>query len=218
MIFLEEDALQNIQFCSCELHFIPEIGGVAARSVRLAKRAQLGAGLFAEALEFVEGKTALNFDVKELREIGPVLEHGGSEIAIIGEEDEATGVVIERADRIDALGKAAKEIAKSFAAFWIGKGGDNFRGLVHEEVNVAAFGFYEAAGRFDFIFGGIGLGAQFGDDFAVDADLTRKDELLGVAARSDAGMGDDFLKAFEHRRKQSVIGTQSSVIRKSRVG
>ncbi len=69
MIFLEEDALQNVQFCACELDFVPEIGGVAARSVGLAKSAELGAGLLAEALEFVEGKTALDFDVKELREI-----------------------------------------------------------------------------------------------------------------------------------------------------
>ncbi len=58
-----------------------------------------------------------------------MLEHGGGEIAIVGEEDEAAGVVVERADGIDALGKAAKEIAKSFAAFGIGEGGDDFGGL-----------------------------------------------------------------------------------------
>ncbi len=75
---------------------------------------------------------------------------------------------------------------------------------MHEEIDVAAFGFNEAAGRFDFVFGGIGLGAKFGDDFAVDADLTGKDELLGVAARSDAGMGDDFLKAFEHEESNPL--------------
>jgi hypothetical protein len=69
---------------------------------------------------------------------------------------------------------------------------------VHEEIDMAAIRFDEAAGGFDFIFGGIGLGAEFGDEFAVDANLAREDELLGVAARSDAGVSDDFLKTFEH--------------------
>ena len=46
------------------------------------------------------------------------------------------------------------------------------------------------AGGFDFVGGEVGFGAEFGDDFAVDADLAAEDELLGVAAGGDAGAGD----------------------------
>jgi hypothetical protein len=181
MIFFEEGAFQHVQFCAGELDFVPKIGGVAARGVRLTEGAELRAGLFAEALEFVEGETPLDFDVKELLKIRPVLEHGGSEIAIVGEEDEAAGVVVERADGIDTFWEAAEKIAEGLAAFRIGESGDDFGRLVHEEVDVAALGFNEAASGFDFIFGGIGLGAEFGDDFTVDANLAGEDELLGVA-------------------------------------
>jgi hypothetical protein len=178
---------------------------MTAGGVGLTKSAEPRAGVFAETLEIFEGEASLNFDVEELLEIRPVLEHRGSEVAIVGEEDEAAGVVVERADGIDAFGKAAKEIAQGFASLGIGKSGDDFGRFVHEEIHVTALGFDEAAGGFDFVFGGIGLRAEFGDDFAVDANLAGENELLGVPAGSDAGVGDEFLKAFEHGRKLSVI-------------
>jgi hypothetical protein len=180
---------------------------VTARGVGLTKSAELCARVFAETLEIFEGEASLNFNVEELLEIGPVLEHGRGEVAIVGEKDEAAGVVVERADGIDAFGKTAKEIAEGFASFGVGESRDDFGRLVHEEIDMAAIRFDEAAGGFDFIFGGIGLGAEFGDDFAVDANLAREDELLGVAARSDARVSDDFLKTFEHGK---VVSSQLS--------
>jgi hypothetical protein len=212
MIFFEEGTLECVQAGAGELHFIPKVGGVTAGGVGLTKGAELGAGVLAETLEIFEGEASFNFDVEELLEIRPVLEHGGSEVAIVGEEDKAAGVVVERADGIDAFRKTAKEIAEGFAAFGIGERGDNFGRLVHEEIHVAALGFDHAAGGFDFVLGGIGLGAEFNDDFAVDANLAGENELLGVAARSDARVSDDFLKAFEHGK---VISNQLSVIRKN---
>jgi hypothetical protein len=143
--------------------------------------------------------------MKELLEIGPVPEHGGGEVAIIGEKHQAAGAVVKRTDGIDTFRKATEKIAERLTAFGIGKRGDNFGRLVHEQINVAALGFHEAAGGFDLVARGIGLGAQFRDDFTVDADLAGKDELLGVATRGNAGVGDDFLEAFEHERKLSVI-------------
>jgi hypothetical protein len=208
MIFFEERALKGVEAGARELHFVPEVGGVTARGVGLTKSPELRAGVLAKTFEIFEGEASLNFDVEELLQIRPVLEHGRSNVAIVGEKDEAAGVVVERADGIDAFRKTAQEIAKSFAAFGISESGDYFGRLVHEEINVTAFGFDEAAGGFDSIFGGIGLGAKFGDDFAVDANLAGEDELLRVAARSDAGVSDDLLKAFEHGK---VISDRLSV-------
>jgi hypothetical protein len=54
------------------------------------------------------------------------------------------------------------------------------------------------AGGFDFVFGGVGLGTEFCDDFAVYANLAGQDELFGMTARGDPGVGDDFLETFKH--------------------
>jgi len=198
MQFLEEGAAEGVEFGAGGGDFVPEIGGAAASGIGLADGAEAGAGFLAETIEFFQREAALDFDVVDLRKMGPGFEYGGSEIAIVGEKDEAGVGVVEGADRIHALGKAAEEIAKGSAALGIGEGGNDFGRFVEREVNVILFGFDEAAGGFDLVFRGIGFGAEFGDDLAVDAHLSGEDELLGVTARGDAGVGDDFLEAVEH--------------------
>jgi len=136
----------------------------------------------------------------------PVFEELGREVAVVGEKDEAGGGVFEIANGINAFRKAAKEIAEGFAAFRIGEGGDDLGGFVKKEIDGARGGVDGATGRFDFVDGGIGFGAKLGDGFAVDADLAGEDKLFGVTAGSNAGAGDDFLEAFEHGGRISVIG------------
>jgi len=201
MQLLEEGAAENVEFGAAGVDFVPEIGGAAARGIGLANSAEARAGSLAETIEFFEGETALDLDVINLRKMGPGFEHGGGEIAIVGEKDEAGVGVVEGADGINALGKAAQEIAEGAAALGIGEGRDDFGRFVKEEIDVIFFGFDEAASGFDLVFGGIGFGAELGDDLAVDAHLARENELLGVAARGDAGVGDDFLEAVKHERK-----------------
>lgn len=198
MHFLEEGAAKDVEFGAGGVDFVPEICGPAAGGIGLANGAEARAGFLAETIEFFEGEAALDLDVIDLWKIGPGFEDGGGEIAIVGEKDEARIGVIEGADGIDALGKTAKEIAEGAAAFGIGEGGNDFWGFVEEEIDVIFFGFDEAAGGFDLVFGGIGFGAELGDDLAVDAHLAGKNELFGVAARGDAGVGDYFLEAVEH--------------------
>jgi hypothetical protein len=198
MEFLEESAAEVVEFGAGGTDLVPKIGGAAARGIGLADGAEAGAGFLAETIEFFEGEAALDLDVKELRKLGPGFKHGGGEIAIVGEKDETGIGVVEGADGIDPLGKTAKEIAKGAAALGIGEGGDDFGRFVEEEIDVIFFGFDEAAGGFDLVFGGIGFGAEFGDDDAVDANLARENELRGVAARGDAGVGDYFLETIEH--------------------
>jgi hypothetical protein len=208
MQFLEKGAAENVEFGASGMDFVPEIGGAAARGIGLADGAEARAGFFAETIEFFKGEAAFDLDVIDLRELGPGFEHGGGEIAIVGEKDEAGVGVVEGADGIDTLGKTAQEIAKRAAALGIGERGDDLGRFVEDEVDVIFFGLDEVAGGFDLVLGGIGLGAKFGDDLAVDADLAGKDELFGVAARGDASVSDYFLEAVEHGRKLSVISSQ----------
>ena len=209
MIFAEEHAAEGVHFCAEHACLIPKIGSVTTGGVRLANGAEFGAGFLAEAFKFFEVEAPLDLDVVELRKIRPVFEHLRGEAAVVGEQDKAAGGVVEAADGINALGKTAKEIAKGFAALGIGERGNHIGRLVHEEISGAFLGFDSMAGSFDFVFGRIRFGAEFGYGFAVDANLSGEDQLLGVAAGSDAGVGDDFLEAFEHLSGQfSVLNYQ----------
>jgi hypothetical protein len=155
--------------------------------------------LFAKALEIGEREHAFHFDVIGLIEVVPVLEELRGEVAVVGEEDEAGSGVFEIADGVNAFGKTAEKIAEGFASFGIGERGDNFGRFVEEEIDVPRGRVGDgAACSFDFVGGGIGFGAKFSDGFAIDAHLAGKDELFGMASRSDAGTGDNFLEAFEH--------------------
>ena len=49
----------------------------------------------------------------------------------------------------------------------------------------------------DVVAAGVGLGAQLGDDFAVDLDAALLDQLFGAAAAGDAGLGHDLLEPLE---------------------
>ncbi len=211
MPFREERAAEHIEASASGLRFVPIIGGVAARRIGLANGAEMNAGFLGEAIEFGKGEAALDLDEEGLRELVPDAENGGSEVAIVGEQDEAAVVVIESADGIDALGKTAQEIAKGAAILRIGEMGDDFGRFVDDEIGGLFCGIDEAAGNFDAVGIGVGLGAELGDDVAVDANLTGDDELFGVAARGDAGVGNDFLEAIEHKgnyteRREREIG------------
>ncbi len=92
------------------------------------------------------------------------------------------------------MGKAAEEIAKSFAAFGIGEAGDDFGRLVEKEIDLPLlFAGDFPSGDLDFVCGGIRFAAEFANDFAVYADLAGEDELFGVATGGNAGASDDFL-------------------------
>ena len=84
MFFGEEDAAENVFFGILQGDFIPEIFRVAAGGVWLANGADSGAGVAAEALELFHHETAFNFYVVMLLKVGPVFEHFGGEIAIVG--------------------------------------------------------------------------------------------------------------------------------------
>ena len=84
MFFGEKDAAKNVFFGILQGDFVPEIFCVAARGVGLANGANSGGGVAAEAFEFLHHETAFNFYVIMLLKIGPVFEHFGREIAVVG--------------------------------------------------------------------------------------------------------------------------------------
>jgi hypothetical protein len=104
MFFGKEDAAENVFLGILQGDFIPEIFGVAARGVGLANGADGGAGVAAEAFEFVHHEAAFNFHVVMLLKIGPVFQHFGGEISVVGEKNQATGVIVEATDGINTLG------------------------------------------------------------------------------------------------------------------
>jgi hypothetical protein len=84
MFFGEEDATENVFLGILQGNFIPEIFRVAACGVGLADGADGGAGAAAEALELFHHETAFNFYVVMLLKVGPIFQHFGGEIAIVG--------------------------------------------------------------------------------------------------------------------------------------
>ncbi len=61
----------------------------------------------------------------------------------------------------------------------------------------------------DVVARGVGLGAKLGDDCAVDLDAAAGDQLFGVAAAGDAGLGKDLLQALELGRGGRGLGLNS---------
>ena len=192
----EEGFAKCVLASADSLHF-PPAGGHA-----------FGAGEFdgGAAFEFANSSRIgrwINFAEINLAEIVGAHDAIG-EFTVIGEEKEAGGVIFEASDGENASGEAAEEIGDGFAAFGIAQSGDDGVGLVQRDVNlglgVAGADAEEFAGDADVVAGGVGFGAELGDDMAVDGDLSRGDEGLGVAAGGHSGAGDDFLQAFLHVR------------------
>jgi hypothetical protein len=84
MFFGEEDAAENVFFGILQGDFIPEIFRVAPCGVGLANRVNGGGSIAAEALEISHHEAAFDFYVVMLLEVGPVFQHFGGEIAVVG--------------------------------------------------------------------------------------------------------------------------------------
>lgn len=151
----------------------------------------------AELLDLFFRQSAIGLDDVGFDDIGAFVHDGIGEVAIIGKQQEAFGVIIETADGVNALLDALEVVGDGGAALGVAHGGDDAVGLVHGEVEEMAGRVEEFAVDLDVIGGEVGFGAESGDGLAIDANAALEDHFLGVAAAGDAGLGDDFLKAFE---------------------
>jgi hypothetical protein len=209
VMLAKQQAAKRFELGAEHADFIPIVSRVAAHGVGLADDFHFDAAFLAETFDIGKGEHAFDLEVIGLLEMIPVFEKLRGEVTVIGHENEARNGVFEIAYGVDALGKATKKIAERFAPFGISERGDNFGRLVEEEINVAFIGIDGTTSSFDFVFGGICFGAEFGDNFAVDADLAGEDELFGVSTGGDAGTGDDFLKAFAHEEVSCQVSVLS---------
>src|SRR2546426_10952089 len=148
-----------------------------------------------DLLEVARLRMAFQFDVITPRNSGSARHQEIRELAVVGEQHETGGMIVEPAYRINALPDAAQEGNNRGPTFGIAKGGDVTRGFVQEQVDAAGAARQQLAVHFDVVALGVGLGAKLRDHAPVDAYQAPDDQLLGLAARRDARPSDDFLKA-----------------------
>ncbi len=89
------------------------------------------------------------------------------EVAVIGQEHKARCMILEAADRENALRNAVEQIAQRAAAFGIAHRGDHFRRLMEQQVNALLRGLDEFARDFDVVARLICFAAEFGNGGAI---------------------------------------------------
>ena len=117
-----------------------------------------------------------------LSDVGRSLHQLTGQIAVVGEQQQAFAGVVEAAHGIDALMHTLDQVHHGGAVLLIADRGDVALGLVEHDVHMAVGSAEELAIDADVVGGGIGLGAECGDDGAVNDDASFGDEFLGFAA------------------------------------
>ncbi len=118
------------------------------------------------------------------------------EVAVIGQYQQAFRFEIQPPDRIDILPHAVDQIQHGRPALRIRSRGDVAAGLVEQEVAMVFGHLHPAAVHTDVVARCVGFRAELAHAGAVDRHAALQDQLLGRAARGDARLRDDFLKAF----------------------
>ena len=127
----------------------------------------------------------------------PRMHQARGEIAVGHHQQQAFGVVIEPADRID-VGALADQIHHRAAPFRIAARRHVAFRLVEDDVAMGDVGLDAAAIDLDRVLRGIGLGAELAHGLAVHHHAALENHLLGGASRRDAGGGQDFLSRIMH--------------------
>jgi hypothetical protein len=102
---------------------------------------------------------------------------------------------------VEAAERGGHEVCDERAALRVGGARQVAARLVEQHVNLLTRGearVDETAAHLDVVAHGVGLRAGFAHDLPVHGDLARRDHLLGVAARGDAGRGDQLLQTLFH--------------------
>ena len=117
-----------------------------------------------------------------------------SEIAVVGDDQRAFHVVVEPPHRVDALGDLLEIRLDRLPPLGIAQGGDHPGRLVEQVVHLVLRLADGAAIHRDHVLVQIRLAPQLADDLAVDGDLALLDQLLALAPRGHAGVGEDLLQ------------------------
>jgi hypothetical protein len=175
MAYRQQILAKQIQAHAGKLQLVPRVRGIFPGSVRAAQREHFRVQRVREALHLRVAQAAFYFDPVGLWERRQSFHHAAGEFAVVGQENHAACGVVQTADRKNAVGDSDQIIAKRAAAFRVGERGDDFGRLVHQKIDVLFGGLCDAASGFDAIVLGVGFGAEFSDDDAVDADLAAAD-------------------------------------------
>ncbi len=123
------------------------------------------------------------------------------QIAVIGQKQESSRIVVEPADGKDALFLAeAREIRRQIGTVLrVVQRRDNAGRFVKRVVKRRHGRLDAFAINFDAVFGGICLSAEFANDAAVDRDTPFDNPPLRLTAGSQTGASDNFLQPFHER-------------------
>lgn len=157
---LEKTSAQGIVARFGKRHLIPgSVFPLQADDVR--------AGRARQAFDFFEGEQCFQFQIVGLLQMAGS-QHQVCEIAVVGQENQAHGVIFEAADWKNALGDSVKQIAESATPFRVAHGGNYLRGLIQEKINSLLFGTQEPAVYLDVIARFVSFGAHLGDGVSID--------------------------------------------------
>jgi len=135
--------------------------------------------------------------VRALHAMPGVRQHG-REVAVVGQQQEALGLVVEPAHWIDVLLHLADEVDDRAAPLGIAQRRHDTARLVQQDVAAAGVGLDAPAVHPDIVTGRVGLGAKFAHGLAVDGHPAVDDERFSRAARGDASPREYFLQTFFH--------------------
>jgi hypothetical protein len=115
------------------------------------------------------------------------------QFTIVGDDEQPLANVIEATDGVEALLEFVEELHHRGPALGVLDGGDKASGLVEDKVAQTLGALEELAVDANVVAASIGLGAQFGNDLAVDLDAALLDHRLGTASAGDTGGGKNLL-------------------------
>lgn len=132
MARLKEAVSQVVSSRVGQSHLIP-------RRVLAAKALNLCAGGTGKNVDFLEREQRFQFQEIRLRQ-GVRVHDAIGEVAVVRQEDEASGMIFEAAHRKHALGHTVQQIAQRAAALRVAHRGNDFGRFVEQQIYALAFG------------------------------------------------------------------------------
>jgi hypothetical protein len=114
------------------------------------------------------------------------VEHPRREVAVVGQQQGTTRLVVETTDRVDAQGQVLENLRNGGPPLRVVECGHDGAGLVHQDVD-GALGDDALAVEFDAVKVSVGAGTELGDDFSVDAHASGLDQAFCCTPRRNPG-------------------------------
>ncbi len=194
-----EHAVDLARLALVERERQPRVLAVAGQLLDLGRRgdrAVVEGDAGAQVLEVGGLDVAVDLDVIGLRHVGARGQELGRQLAVVGQEQHALAVEVEAADRRHRHRQVRQVVHHRLATAIVGHRGDAGLGLVEDDVE-QLLRRHRLAVDLDVGVERVDLGAELGHHLAVDGDPAGGDQLLGLAARGDSGLGDEALQAHE---------------------